>query len=198
MNDKKLFLVIPLVLALTACLTSDESSKTKKNRSFIDIPFVPENIAWEHLDSLNKYEDQYSSFKTVYFPNDSIVFIFSAVNNKKLICIDTSVLDTQDNVYNDTSFCHYEDSIGFGVENLEMSKWSFLVHNNKMTLKPTNGGEVQRRSNDSSSEIFDSVEVNNTNHVVSFRFENKRYVPIKTFKKAGLKRLIELTRSNFQ
>ena len=195
---KKFAILILVILLLGSCSNNPKTVKIHENNSLIGTPFIPENIVWGRLDSSNKYAPLYSNFNTFYFANDSLVFLFNGLNSKKLICIDTSILDAKDNVYNDTVFCHNEDSVVFGVENLQMWRGNFSINNNKITLKLSKqSGRKTIEIQDNPSEIVDTLGTDKPNHITSFYFENKKFVPTQKINKTSMNKLLQLTNSKF-
>ena len=84
------------------------------------------------IPSSPNYGGLNSSFITFYFSDDSTIYSFKSLNSKKPTCIDTSIFNNASKVYEDTSFRYNEDSILFGVENVEMFKGKYLIRNDSI------------------------------------------------------------------
>jgi hypothetical protein len=120
-----LIAAIALTLKLGSC-TDKGAVPAPLDTRLMGRPIVPKNIDWNSLDDRHEaHQDQYSKFRTYYFTRDSTVFAFDCINDKKVICRDTSIYDSQNKLYNDTAICAYEDSILFAVENVEMQKGTY-------------------------------------------------------------------------
>jgi hypothetical protein len=92
---------IALTLKLGSCIDK-RAVLAPLDARLVGRPIVPKNIVWNSLDDRHEArEDQYSRFRTYYFARDSTVFAFDCINNKKVICRDTSIYDEKRRIYND-------------------------------------------------------------------------------------------------
>lgn len=167
------------------------------NESYFNKAFVPNNIKWQQLDStLPNYGGLYSNFKTFYITSDSLIYLFESSNNRKLNCIDTSIYDKANDVYNDTSICHFEDSILFGVENVEMFKGRYCAKGDSLLF------EMRRVINDSSQIVINTLRNKNNkitgvlrlaqiNKQINFFFNGQTFIEAADFKNESNRRLLE-------
>jgi hypothetical protein len=173
-----LIAAIALTLNLGSCIDK-RAVPVPLDTRLVGRPIVPKNIVWNSLD--DRYEarlDQYSKFRTYYFAWDSTVFAFDCINDKKVICRDTSIYDPKSKLYNDTSICAHEDSILFAVENVEMQKG---------TYRSTEGQVICKMPGS-----YDTLRITGRGDTIALLSNGQSYVPATNFKKESYRRLFEL------
>lgn len=163
------------------------------NKEFLGKPLVPQNLKWYKWDStFNEYGELYSNYRTLYFINDSIVYMFDCVNNKKLNCTDTSIFDKVTKVYTDTVACEYEDSILFGIENIEMYKGMYHTKGGNVICEMKKITDGVSMNKDLLNDVFtDTMKVLQQNNRVIFLYKNQAYNEAVNFKKESYKRLLQ-------
>ena len=172
---------IALTLNLGSCIDKGAVPVPLDTR-LVGRPIVPKNIVWNSLDDRHEARlDQYSKFRTYYFTRDSTVFAFDCINDKMIICRDTSIYDPQRKLYNDTAICAYEDSILFAVENVEMQKG---------TYRSTEGQVICKMPGYS-----DTLSITGRGDTIALLSKGQPYVPVANFKKESYRRLFELVGS---
>jgi hypothetical protein len=145
-------------------------------------PLVPKNIVWNSLDNQNESrQDRYSKFRTYYFTRDSTVFVFDCINDRKVICRDTSIYDEKGGIYKDTAICVYEDSILFAVENVEMHKGAYRADRGQVICKMQGS--------------CDTLSIAGLGDTIALLFKGQSYLPAANFKKESYRRLFDLVGS---
>jgi hypothetical protein len=184
-----------IVLLLFGSCKGKAKVYTSFNNSLVGKPFIPEAIVWHQLDSnLKEYGGLYSNYRTLYFANDSIVYMFDCINNKKLVCKDTSIFDRVNQTYNDTVVCKYEDSILFGIENLEKYKGKYNANEDKIVCEMKKViSDMTLTNNPAFDEFVDTLKIEDVNHKITFFYKNQRYREALNFKKISYKKLLDFT-----
>jgi hypothetical protein len=181
-------LIFKLLLLLV--LISGCDSAKRKQKNFIGQQFVPGNIKWEipggfkEEDHVNKY----AHFRTIYFSNDSIVFFFDSVNGLPLICKDsaTGVIDKETMREISEIACNYQDSILFGVENVEMYKGIYKTQKGNSLVC------ILENVADRSIKIYDTLMwLKSDGHLKIVSKENT-FTVTNRFNSEGLRRFYEL------
>jgi hypothetical protein len=186
---------IRLIVTLFLICSCKENNK-KNNilyKYIIGQPFIPSSINWQKLDSnFKEYGGLYANFRTFYFDSDSVVYMFDCQNNRKLSCLDTSVLDKTNNVYNDTVVSKYEDSILFGVENLEMYDGRYQSVRNIIICKIVKIDDgIYKRNDLSTDTIKDTLRVLRKNNAIYILYKNVEYRQGRYFKSVSIEQIHE-------
>ena len=172
---------ITITLQLSSCIAK-ETAPVPLDTRLVDRPIVPKNIAWHSDDnSRDIHVDQYAKFRTYYFNRDSTFFAFDCINDKRVVCRDTSIYDTKSKVYNDTAICFYEDSILFGVENVEMHKGTYQSSQSQIVCNMDGS--------------YDTLSIIGRSKEITLLSKGQPYVPASNFKKESYRRLGELRES---
>ena len=175
-------------LLLMLFLVSSCDSAKRKQKNFIGQQFVPEKIKWE-LPGFNEgdHVDKYAHFRTIYFSNDSTVFFFDSVNGKPLICRDsaTGVIDKETMREISEIACNYQDSILFGVENVEMYKGIYKIQQgDSLTCMLENVADKNIR-------IYDTLKLIKSDSHFKIVSKENIFRATKNFNKEGLRRFYE-------
>ena len=144
---------------------------------------VPKNIIWQPLDPNNTVpECRYAKYRTYYFADDHTAYAVDCINYETMACVDTSIYDKREKVYHDTAVCHYEDSILFAVENIELYKGAYRAGTRGVVcrLKGFNGA------------ITDTIISVGRGNEINFYVRGELYIPASTFKKESYRRLNDL------
>ena len=180
------------ILIFNSCKEKNKTT-THLDKIIVGKPFIPAKITWFKLDSnYNEHEDLFSKCRTLFIANDSIVYMFDCLSNKKLNCTDTSIFDKANNIYNDTVVCNYEDSILFGVENVEMYRGSYQTKEGGIVCKMKKiTNEVSTNKDLAYDEFTDTLKVSKKNNQIILLYKNQEYVEAINFKKESYKRLLQ-------
>jgi hypothetical protein len=176
----RIYLIAAITLALnqSSCINR-EAVPVPLDTLLVERPIVPKNIVWQSNDSgLGVHVDKYSKFRTYYFNRDSTFFAFDCINDKMVVCRDTSIYDKKSKVYNDTAICAYEDSILFAVENVEMYKGTYQSINGQVFCKLK--GSV------------DTLGIFHRGDEIALVSKGQPYIPASNFKKESYRRLSEM------
>ena len=148
-------------------------------RRLAGLPWVPKSITWRSIDSqFGAHEDRYSIFRTYYFAGNSVVYAFDCINDKKLICVDTSIYDEKTKLTNDTSLCNYEDSILFAVENVKRYRGTYQFTTKAIVCKM--------------GEFLDTLQLVRQGKDTILLVKGEPYIPAMNFKKESYRRLYDL------
>jgi hypothetical protein len=194
---KNIILTILIVFLLAECKDGKDNSYAE-NKTYLKKVFVPSDIQWKPWDSsLPNYGGLNSSFITFHFSDDSTIYSFKSLNSKKLTCIDTSIFNNASKVYEDTSFCYYEDSILFGIENVEMFKGKYSNRNDsiyfdmKSVAPETSEISIDTISNHEKNKFVGNLKLIRSNNKMIFLFNGQQYIQPSNFKKESYRRLFE-------
>jgi len=170
---------IVLMLKIGSCV-GKTAAPVPLDARLVGRPVVPATIVWDSSDDRQGPRlDRHSKFRTWYFAQDSTVFSFDCINDKKVVCRDTSLYDGKEKVYHDTAICHYEDSILFAVENVEMHKGTYR--------------SVEGQVICDMKEYQDTLSITGQGDTIALISKGQPYVPAANFKKESYRRLFELT-----
>jgi len=137
MGSTFLIPVFAIILMSVSCVSVNKrEAVTSMDTRWVGRPIVPKNILWSSTgDKYAARLDQYSRFRTYYFTRDSAVFAFDCINDRKVICRDSSIYDQKTRIYQDTAICTYQDSILFAVENVEMHTGTYQLNKRQVICK---------------------------------------------------------------
>lgn len=162
-------IVIFIFLFTSGCQDKAESKNQVLIKTVFRNPIIPEKINWDTIRLSDNQVDSFSNYKTFYFYNDSIAYIFKCVNK------------------------YENDSILFAVENVEEFKGRYHVYDSIIRFEMRRVAEGLKIDEHSIEDVFaDTLKLLNNGNDYKLFYKNNKYKVTKKFEEESFNRLLQL------